>query len=79
MYSPISQRRSIRKYKNQPVPKEIIEKIIRAGIQAPSSKNRQPWHFIVVSGTAKVDMLSIMRCQYQSKNVGKRRRNFACF
>ncbi len=61
MSHPIEKRRSIRKYKNQPVPKEMIEQIIMAGIQAPSSKNRQPWHFIVVTGAAKASMISVMR------------------
>lgn len=44
----ISKRRSIRKYKNQSISHETIEKIIEAGINAPSSKNRQPWRFVVI-------------------------------
>lgn len=59
---PIEDRRSIRKYKEQDVPKDIIEKILQAGILAPSSKNRQPWRFIVMTGATKADMVSVMRC-----------------
>ena len=44
----ISKRRSIRKFKPQAVTREQLEAIIESGILAPSSKNRQPWHFIVV-------------------------------
>lgn len=61
MLSAITNRRSIRRYQNQPVPKHLIEKIIQAGMLAPSSKNRQPWFFIVTAGPAKNDMLLAMR------------------
>lgn len=43
MLDAIAARRSIRKFKNTPVPRHIIEEIIKAGALAPSSKNRQPW------------------------------------
>ena len=49
----VKTRRSIRKYKNIPVPKELVERILQAGMMAPSSKNRQPWKFIVASGKTK--------------------------
>ena len=62
MYFAFEDRRSIRKYKEQAVPKDIIEKILQAGILAPSSKNRQPWRFIVMTGATKADMVSVMRC-----------------
>lgn len=61
MLSEIENRRSIRKYKDMPVSKQDIEKIIHAGMIAPSSKNRQPWRFIVVSGKAKLEMLQAMK------------------
>lgn len=44
----IKTRRSIRKFQDKPIPKEMIEKIVEAGIRAPSSMNRQPWRFVVV-------------------------------
>lgn len=61
MLSEIENRRSIRKYKDKPVSKKDIEKIIHAGMLAPSSKNRQPWKFIVVSGKGKDEMLNAMK------------------
>lgn len=60
MKSAILNRRSIRKYKNTAVPRSMLEEILQAGALAPSSKNRQPWRFIVVSGEAKEVMLSAM-------------------
>lgn len=43
-------RRSIRGYKPDPVPKEVIREIVALAIRAPSSMNTQPWHLHVVSG-----------------------------
>jgi nitroreductase len=44
----IKTRRSIRKYKGTPVPRESLMTILEAARIAPSSGHRQPWHFIVV-------------------------------
>jgi nitroreductase len=43
-------RRSIRGYKPDPVPKELIEEILALAMRAPSSMNTQPWNFTVVTG-----------------------------
>ena len=45
----IFSRRSIRKYTSQPVSEEKVEKLLRAGMAAPTAKNEQPWHFIVIN------------------------------
>ncbi|MDD5287855.1 MAG: nitroreductase family protein [Dehalococcoidales bacterium] len=45
----IRTRRSIRKYTKEPVPPELIEKLLEAGRWAPSSVNSQPWEFIVIT------------------------------
>jgi nitroreductase len=44
----IKGRRSIRAFKNQDVPAEIVEKLIDAARWAPSAGNIQPWEFIIV-------------------------------
>ena len=44
----VRQRRSIRRFKPDPVPDEYINKIIDAARLAPSSMNQQPWEFVVV-------------------------------
>ncbi len=41
-------RRSIRRYRPDPVPEEMVAQILEAGRWAPSASNRQPWSFIVV-------------------------------
>ena len=45
-------RRSIRRYRPDPVPDEMIEQLLEAGRWAPSASNRQPWTFIVVQDGA---------------------------
>ena len=45
----IFEKKSVRKYKNEKVPDDVIENLLKAGMQAPSSCNAQPWEFIVVS------------------------------
>jgi nitroreductase len=57
----IAGRRSIRRFKSDPLPDEVLEKILTAGIQAPSGKNRQPWRFVVVTGDKCVEMVQILR------------------
>ena len=50
-YDEIAQdRRSIRGYKTDPIPREILEEIIHIAKHAPSSMNTQPWHFHVLTG-----------------------------
>ncbi|MEM3578848.1 MAG: nitroreductase family protein [Candidatus Bathyarchaeia archaeon] len=48
LFEVIEKRRSIRKFKPDPIPKENLKKILEAGRLAPSGGNRQPWRFIVV-------------------------------
>lgn len=43
-------RRSIRGYKPDPVPKALIEEILKIAMRAPSSMNTQPWNFYVITG-----------------------------
>lgn len=61
MVNTVFDRRSIRKYKPNAVPKEVTKQIIKSGMAAPSSKNRQPWHFTAVSGKAKEEALCAMQ------------------
>ncbi len=54
----IKGRRSIRRYKDQDVPDELIDKIIEAGIWAPSSNHCEPCEFIVIRDKKKREQLS---------------------
>jgi len=41
-------RRSIRRYTGEKIPEDLITKLLKTGMAAPSAHNKQPWHFIVV-------------------------------
>lgn len=45
----LHERRSVRRFLEQPVEKAVVERLLRAAIQAPSAHNRQPWRFAVLS------------------------------
>ncbi|MCX0360292.1 nitroreductase family protein [Clostridium perfringens] len=59
-------RRSIRKYKNIDVENEKVEAILKAGLLAPSSKNRKPCELLVVKSKETLEKLSICRTKNQS-------------
>ncbi len=45
-------RRSVRRFTDESVPADVIERLIDVATFAPSAHNRQPWRFAVVTGTA---------------------------
>lgn len=45
----ILSRRSIRRFKDEPVSEDVLNNILEAGRCAPSATNNQPWHFVVAS------------------------------
>ena len=45
----ILNRRSIRRYENKEIPKDVLDKIVEAGRQSPSAANRQPYRFVIVT------------------------------
>ena len=54
----IMTRTSIRQYTDEPVTKEDIETMLRAGMAAPTAVNRQPWHFVVINSKEKLAELA---------------------
>lgn len=61
----IKNRRSIRAFKPDPVPKETLEKLLAISQRAPSGTNTQPWHVYVCTGAVKQaitdDVLALAR------------------
>ena len=58
LYEAIRSRRSIRRYRPNAVPEQVILKIIEAASWAPSSNNSQPWEFIIVRDRNTLEKLS---------------------
>ena len=53
----IKTRRSIRKFTDEPVPREKLEKIIEAAMWAPSGQNLQPWYFVALTNDEDLSYL----------------------
>lgn len=65
----IKNRRSIRKYKCEEVPNELIEDLIECARLAPSAKNRQPWEFLIVKNNTKNEIADIMLEKEKGRNI----------
>ena len=51
-------RRSVRRYKADAVPRETMERIVEAGLAAPSAMDSQGWHFSVVTDGSLIDAMN---------------------
>lgn len=65
LYEAIKGRRSVRKFKKRPVPKDLIEKIFDISLWAPSGMNKQNWKFYVLAGERKEELVSIAATSFQ--------------
>lgn len=50
VYEAVSSRRAVRGFTDQPVPREVLERVLSAAAWAPSGSDLQPWHIYVVTG-----------------------------
>ena len=57
----LKSRRSVRKFNQEEVSDEVVQKIIEAGLLAPSAHFREPWRFLILKGDDKEKIVSIMR------------------
>jgi len=60
----IASRRSVRGFLPTPVPREVVEDILRVASRAPSGTNTQPWKVTVLSGAAKTTLSAKIRAVY---------------
>src|SRR5690606_21148227 len=79
----LSQRRSVRAFSAQPIPRAVLERLVQAAVTAPSPTNRQPWRFAVVTQTAlrqriteavrtrAEEMKAIIRQGHHAEDFGK--------
>ena len=68
----IRERRSCRSYKKDPIPADILESIIEAGLWAPTGMNRQDRHFTVIRDSAILDRINTMTRTYMPEDVRAR-------
>lgn len=50
-------RRSIRKYRPETIPQDLIEALLKAAMSAPSATNKQSWHFVVITDREKLESI----------------------
>ena len=50
-------RRSVRKYKDTPVPREVLEQLLETACWAPSAENMQPWYFVALTQQEDIRLL----------------------
>jgi nitroreductase len=65
IFDAILTRRSCRKFQHKKIPKELLEKIIQAGLHSPSSKNSQPWHFIIDNTEKKKTISAFFKAEIE--------------
>jgi nitroreductase len=56
VYEAVDSRRAVRAFSDEPVPKQVLERVLGAATRAPSSGNLQPWRVYVVSGEPLADL-----------------------
>lgn len=49
-YDVIEKRRTIRDFENETIPEEVVERIISAGLKAPTNDHMRDWHYIAIDG-----------------------------
>jgi nitroreductase len=62
----INQRTSVRRFRSDPVPREIVERLLDCAVRAPNHKLTEPWRFTVLTGRAK-DRLAHIRAKHRLK------------
>jgi nitroreductase len=65
LYKAIKGRRSVRRFQEAPVEKELIEDIFDTALWAPSGMNRQNWKFFVLTGEQKEELVSISSTSFE--------------
>lgn len=70
----IEERRSIRAFKEEDISKEVVEDILNCGRLAPSSKNRQPWYFVVLKDNIKNKVADLMIEYTKNKDESRERK-----
>ena len=63
VYQAITRRRTIKRYTNEPIHREVIERLLDAAVWAPNHFLTQPWRFAVLTGSAIAGLANLRRQQ----------------
>lgn len=64
--SAINKRTSVRRFRSDPVPRDIIEQLLECAVRAPNHKLTEPWRFAVLTGAAR-DRFAEIRASHRLK------------
>lgn len=62
----INSRRSVRRFRPEPVPRETIQQLLDCAVRAPNHKLTEPWRFVVLTGRAR-DRFAEIRARHRLK------------
>ncbi len=71
-YEVVHSRRTVRDFKEEPIEKEVLERILLAGLKAPTNDHMRNWHFIVLEDKSQMEAL----IKKIPKKVSEKRVNF---
>ena len=58
IYEAMRARRSIRRFKPDPVPRDVVRQLLEAAVTAPSASNKQPWRFFVIEDRPRIERMA---------------------
>ncbi|MFI1767776.1 nitroreductase [Streptomyces sp. NPDC020800] len=73
VYEAVDSRRAVRAFSDDPVPKEILERVLAAATRTPSSGNLQPWHVYVVTGEPLAELKRRATARARAQDPGDER------
>jgi nitroreductase len=70
IFDAIHERQTIKKVKLDVVPRDVIEKLLSAGVQAPNHHKVRPWRFVVLTGNGRNKLGDVMAASFLDRNPG---------
>lgn len=68
LFEAIYNRQTIGKVLPDPVPRELVEQVLAAAVQAPNHFKVRPWRFVVLTGDARSRLGEVLACSLQKRN-----------
>lgn len=75
----LRERRSVRLYRNEPIQKAVLRRILDAGRYAPTGRNSQNVHYIVLNSPEEIDRLREMTLRFYEKIFARVKRRIGAF
>jgi nitroreductase len=69
VYEAVASRRAVRGFTDEPVPREVLERVLTAAGNAPSGSNIQPWRIYVVTGPPLAQLKKVATARVESKDL----------